>query len=60
MVNWEMTPWVSRIGELVLREGEGGGGEGVGMGAGAVEGYGGKVKGERLTRDGVSQLKLVA
>jgi len=53
-----MTPWVSRIGELVLQEcwweGEGGGGEGVGMEVGAVERYGGKVKGERLTGEGVS------
>jgi len=50
----EMTPWVSRAGELVLQEcwweGEGGGGKGVG---GAVEGYGGEVKGERLTGEGV-------
>ena len=37
----------------------GGGGEGMGMGAGAVEGYGGEVKGERLTGEGVS-LILVA
>jgi len=37
----------------------GGGGEGVGMGAGAVEGYGGEVKGERLTGEEVSSM-LVA
>jgi len=30
-----------------------GGKEGVGMEAGAVEGYGGKMKGERLTGQGV-------
>ena len=40
-------------------EGEGGGGEEVGMEAGVVEGYGGEVKGERLTGEGVS-LILVA
>jgi len=57
MVNWETTPWVSRVGELVLQEcwweGEGGGEKGVGMDAGSVEGYGGEVKGERLTGEGV-------
>jgi len=52
MVNWEMTQWACRAGELVLREcwREGevervGAEEGVGMEAGAVEGEGGELKG---------------
>jgi len=60
MVNWEMTPSVSWLGELVLQErwweGEE---EGVGMEVGVVEGYGREVKGERLTGEGVSVI-LVA
>ena len=71
MVNWEVMPWVIRIGDAignqdrraslagVLVGGGGRGGGGGGDGGGAVEGYGGEVKGDRLTGEGLS-LMLVA
>jgi len=56
MVKWKMTPLVILVGELVLQERwwerEGARKEGVGMEVGVVEGYGGEMKGNRLTGEG--------